>query len=218
MKQCTKCKENKEEFEFNKTKNNKSGLTAQCKICLRKRAKNYRTENSKKFKETRKKYYYNNTDKMKLYSIKSVIKQKDNKVLYDIEYRANNKEKIAAYKKKWEKERKDDPIFKIKKNLRRRVHHALKGTRKSDNTFILIGCTAKFFRDYIEKQFSNEMTWDNYGSFWHIDHIIPCYTFDLTLEEEQRKCFHYSNQRPLLAIENLKRPKKNLKYEKEFNN
>ena len=47
---------------------------------------------------------------------------------------------------------------------------------------------------------------DNYGK-WHIDHIIECHRFDLTKPEEQRKCFHYSNQRPLWAIDNLSRKK-----------
>jgi ribosomal protein L40E len=41
-----------------------------------------------------------------------------------------------------------------------------------------------------------------------MDHIIPCISFDLTKEEEQRKCFHYTNLRPLWAVDNLKRPKK----------
>ena len=44
------------------------------------------------------------------------------------------------------------------------------------------------------------MTWDNYGGYWHIDHIIPCCRFDLTKEEEQLKCFHYTNLQPLFAV------------------
>lgn len=40
------------------------------------------------------------------------------------------------------------------------------------------------------------MSWDNYGE-WEIDHIIPCDSFDLTKEEEQKRCFHFSNLQPL---------------------
>ena len=45
------------------------------------------------------------------------------------------------------------------------------------------------------------MTWKNYGE-WHIDHIKPCSKFNLTDEEEQKKCFNYKNLQPLWASEN----------------
>jgi hypothetical protein len=53
------------------------------------------------------------------------------------------------------------------------------------------------------------MSWDNYGiAGWHIDHIKPCCTFDLTDLEQQKQCFHYTNLRPLWAKDNLRRPKR----------
>ena len=97
-------------------------------------------------------------------------------------------------------------MIKIKRNLRRRVHHAIRGNYKSDNTFNLIGCSPMFFKEYIESLFTDDMSWDNYGE-WHIDHIVECFRFDLSLEEEQRKCFHYTNQRPLWGKDNLSRPR-----------
>ena len=54
--------------------------------------------------------------------------------------------------------------------------------------------------------FSISMNWKNYGfKGWHIDHIIPCCKFDLSKENEQRKCFHYTNLNPMWAIDNLKK-------------
>ena len=41
------------------------------------------------------------------------------------------------------------------------------------------------------------MSWDNYGSAWHIDHIRPCSSFDFSDPEQQKKCFHFSNLQPL---------------------
>jgi len=48
------------------------------------------------------------------------------------------------------------------------------------------------------------MNWENQGE-WHVDHIRPICSFDMTIEEEQIKCFHYSNLQPLWAEDNLKK-------------
>jgi hypothetical protein len=47
------------------------------------------------------------------------------------------------------------------------------------------------------------MNWNNHGPIWHIDHIIPCKAFDLTIPEQQRQCFHYTNLQPMFAMANL---------------
>ena len=134
--------------------------------------------------------------------------QKQAKQSYDKLYRAENKQRIAQYKKEWQFKHKDDPELKIKRNLRRRIHHVLNGVSKSASTLTLLGCSFEQFKQYIESRFTKGMTWDNYGpNGWHIDHIKPCHTFDLTDPKQQRECFHYSNQRPLWAKENLSRPR-----------
>ena len=51
------------------------------------------------------------------------------------------------------------------------------------------------------------MSWDNYGSYWDIDHIIPCASFNLDNLEEQKKCFIFTNTRPLSKIENQRKNK-----------
>ena len=68
----------------------------------------------------------------------------------------------------------------------------------------MLGCSIEFFMEYIEKQFKSGMTWQNYGA-WHVDHVRPCASFDLTDHEQQKICFHYSNLQPLWAVDNLKK-------------
>jgi len=97
--------------------------------------------------------------------------------------------------------RKTDLTFRILCALRSRTRLAIKSqkTIKTSTTHILIGCSIEFFKEYIESKFLPTMTWENYGKYWHIDHIVPCYYFDLLKEEEQKRCFHYTNLQPLFA-------------------
>jgi len=85
-------------------------------------------------------------------------------------------------------------------NLRSRLRAAV--LYKSNSTLVLVGCSIEFLMGWLEKSFTEGMTWNNYGE-WHIDHIIPCAAFDLTIEENQMKCFHYTNLQPLWAIDNI---------------
>ena len=88
-----------------------------------------------------------------------------------------------------------------------RVRTALRNTNalKSAKTVVLIGCSWAELKQHLENQFSGEMCWENHGSYWHIDHKQPCAGFDLTIESEQKKCFHYSNLQPLEKSENFRK-------------
>ncbi len=206
MKTCTKCKVNKDFSEFPVNNRYKSGLDARCKLCRNEYNNTHRADNIISYRKTRKNHYDNNIIKMREDKKKYYAANKSKKSKYDITYRKANSLRIKEYKKAWELLQKDNPIFKIKRNLRRRLHHALNGNRKADKTFELIGCSPEFFKDYITKLFVEGMSWNNYGG-WHIDHIKPCFTFDLSDPEQQKACFHYSNQRPLWKTDNLKRPR-----------
>lgn len=95
------------------------------------------------------------------------------------------------------------PSKRIEDALRVRVYNALKGkTKKSTSTEELLGCTFEQARLHIELQFQDGMSWDNYPD-WHIDHITPCASFDLTDPVQQRLCFNYKNLQPLWAKDNL---------------
>jgi hypothetical protein len=99
--------------------------------------------------------------------------------------------------------RKTDPQFKIKQLLRGRYLDALKRhtsggkVNKSHSAIDLIGCTIDEYVEYLENLFYPEMTWENHGTVWEIDHIKPCDAFNLIDPDEQKTCFHYSNTTPL---------------------
>ena len=98
-------------------------------------------------------------------------------------------------------------IRRFKTNLRSRVSHAWSRNSKSASTETLVGCSMDELRDHLESQFTDGMTWDNYGE-WHVDHIKPCSMFDFSVDSHQFECFHYTNMQPLWAIDNYKKGNK----------
>ena len=62
---------------------------------------------------------------------------------------------------------------------------------------------------HLERQFTQGMTKENHGKYgWHVDHIKPCSSFDLSDIEQQKLCFHYTNLQPLWAKDNIKKSNK----------
>jgi hypothetical protein len=175
---------------------NKEKILLRCK-------KNYIKNKERILKKSRE-YYQKNK--------KIINKRKRN---YQKLYCSRNKEKILKWAKKARMKRRDkfnkyirdrlktDINFKLRKTIRARIRLALKNDKKRSKTLKLLGVnniiTAK---KHLEKLFKPRMTWKNHGK-WHIDHIIPCSSFDLTKASEQRECFHYTNLQPLWASENL---------------
>ena len=84
--------------------------------------------------------------------------------------------------------------YRIKKSLAARLRTVLV---KNDSTMNYIGCNIQYLREWFEYNFMSEMNWDNYASYWSIDHIIPTCKFDLTLEDEKFKCCNWSNLMPV---------------------
>jgi hypothetical protein len=229
MKICNKCKLEKEKTEFYKDLAKQDSLSTVCKSCKKEQQtqnkeklkqynkkyfSSYYQKNSERLKEYQKKYREQNKDKIfekkKRYWQREEIKEKKRK--YDKIYREKNQEQIKKKKLEYFNERRQSDInFKILTNLRGRIKNAINKQygEKAKKTIELLGCSIEECRKHIESLFQPGMTWDNYGKFgWHIDHILPCASFDLTKIEEQKKCFHYTNLQPLWAEDNLKKSDK----------
>ena len=201
---CSKCKEVKDICDFGKDKTRKGGHSYLCKSCLIKKSFDYRKNNREKVLNSYKDYRKKNRDKIKE-SRKEYTKNNYSKIS---EYRKKHYAENKEYYLKWEKEkRKSDPLFKLSGNMRKRINSFVKLTKftKKTKTFDLVGCDPIFLKNYLEKKFTDGMSWENYGK-WHIDHIIPLSS--AKTEDEVCKLCHYTNLQPLWSEDNLKKGSK----------
>lgn len=181
---CCTCKIEKDQALFSKRTKSKDGLRERCKECDKIQCL--------KLRDHKKKY-------SKLYRAKNRDRIKQSKHDYYI----NNKQKCRNRMREYEKNRyHNDIFFRLKLNLRSRINLAIKNGYKSATTEELLGCSIEFLISFLESKFKEGMSWEN-RELWHIDHILPCSSFDLSDPEQQKLCFHYTNLQPLWAEENL---------------
>lgn len=125
-------------------------------------------------------------------------------------YRKRHREWMKEWNRKNYKEiyakRRKRPYEKLSASMRTRIRGVLKLGYKSASTEEMLGCTTKDLQKHLESKFTKGMTWGNYGfRGWHVDHIIPLSSFDLSKEKQRKKAFHYTNLQPLWAKDNLKK-------------
>jgi len=194
MKRCTKCKKEKSLEEFRIRKDGKFGRTSQCRICMNIYGKEYSSRYHVKIRKSiqGKEWKEKNKD---------YCRQRSLKYYYD------NKAHVLEYMKK----RKENSIqYKLTCILRDRLYKAIKGNYKSGSAVRDLGCSMKFFKKYLQSKFylrsktDEIMTWSNHTrKGWHIDHIRPLSSFDLTNRQQFLRACHYTNLQPLWAEENF---------------
>jgi hypothetical protein len=111
--------------------------------------------------------------------------------------------KVLIRLRKWQSEKTNNDLnYKIKISLRTRLHHAIKTGAKAGSAVRDLGCSIPEFKSHIEAQFQPGMTWENWGD-WHLDHIKPLSSFDLTDRDQFLVACHYTNYQPLWAADNF---------------
>jgi hypothetical protein len=164
-------------------------------------------------KEYRRQYYLKNKERTlavnKLWSKNNIEKKRS---IWRTYYYKNSK-KLNQIKIKYRNELyAKDPYFRLYTCIRTRINKVIKNNIKCKKTLNLLGIpNVKFLKKYLESKFKDGMTWEKRGLI-HIDHIIPCASFDLKDPKQQAKCFHYTNLQPLWAKENLSKGAKILKF------
>ena len=225
QKLCKRCNITHNIDNFYKDKTKKSGYSQYCKCCSKKCK--YTKNKSKEVLLENVEIYYKKCSKCKVEKICSLFKI-NNKAIdkrYNIcidcqpksqltiekqreywrKYEINNKEKR---REKWKKDG-QNLNRKIKSRLSVRLREICKSFRQNKNskTYDYLGCSREFFLKWIEFQFDSNINWENFKD-WHIDHVVPCSSFNLQNEEDLYKCFNWTNLRPVLANENLMKGKK----------
>lgn len=119
-------------------------------------------------------------------------------------YQKNKKHANEVKRKRRAARRKEDPLYAFECNIRSLVSQSFRdrGYSKKSKTKDIIGCDLSFFKIHIESQFVDGMNWLNRGQ-WHIDHIIPLAS--AKSQEDIVRLNHYTNLRPLWALDNLKK-------------
>ena len=157
-------------------------------------------ENRKLINERNREYQEANRDKLNEQKREYNKTHKEERKARDKSNREYNRQRENEYRRN---RYANDPEFRILLSCRTRIRKALEGIGdKVAPTKELIGCSTEDLKKHLESQFVEGMSWDNYGE-WHIDHIKPCASYDLTDPEEQKACFHYENMQPLWAFDNL---------------
>lgn len=175
---------------FYNSSHSASGLGYSCKECSRSAANKFNFNNNELVNKKRRDRY------AKLSPEEKKIK--------------NRKETLRRGSRKESRRHKykNDINFRLRMCLSSRLTDALKrkNNKKFSKTVNMLGASISFVKKYLESQFTEGMTWDKYGygdNKFHIDHIIPCSAFDLSIEENQKICFNWVNLKPSWHTDNL---------------
>lgn len=181
-----------------------------CKPCDNKRRNESKIIHKTNIKIQHQVYYEKNKDKIKEYYKEHYINNKDNYLKNNQKWRNENKIDLNI---KAKIRNKTDENYRLKKALRSRLHKCIK---KNKLTMKYIDCDLDFFKKWLSFNFNENMSFENYGPYWHLDHVLPCSKFNFENEDDISKCFIWYNIQPLEGILNMS--KHNNINEQEFMN
>ena len=196
---CINCQEQKisKDFYFKNKKTERYDTT--CKTCRKTDAISWHQDNRDKSIENKKNWHITNRDdslqKMKANHRRRMESDPEKERECRRRWNRLNREQINTRRRE---RYNTDVNFKISMTLRGGCSRIIKRSNKKHcKTMDLLDCSVKFVREWLESQFTEDMTWENHASYWEIDHFLPVACFDLSNLEEQMKCFHWTNLQPL---------------------
>ena len=159
--------------------------------------------------------YSNHKDRVKHINKKSYVCNKEKRNSASQKWAEQNRERSNAIKQNWKIRNRDrhlqmardyvktkrlDPIYRMSCAVSLGIWKSLKNKKNGSNWQNLVNFSLDELKVHLEKKFTQEMNWENYGTMWHIDHIKPkskCNSFEETWD--------INNLQPLDAKENLRK-------------
>lgn len=205
---------------FYKDKKGKGGLAQTCKTCTKERAKKWIKENKERKKAYDIGYAKKNAASIKEYQKEYREKNKEYASEYNLRYRRLNSDSLKKKAKKYNSNplikarrnslnlnrKKHDAKYRLTSNVRSMISSALRGKK---GALRHVSWSIDDLKTHLEKQFTQGMSWDNYGE-WHIDHILPICSFkyESQYDAEFKHCWSLSNLMPLWAKDNCSKQSK----------
>lgn len=152
---CYECKRSQVKRDYNKHK--------QRVICTNSRSN---IKNKDRVKATKNKWIKENREKSNLYKIK---------------YKIRNRKKYLKYCREYQKNKRKDPFYRVNRAMSKAIWSWLKSGKGYRRWESLVDFTMEELIERFESLFKPDMTWDNYGSLWSVDHIKPqslCSSFE----------------------------------------
>lgn len=205
LKTCSNCNVEKQLSEFSISPANKCGFYSWCLVCSRKK------DNDRK--KIRKEYTQTDIKNCsQCNKSKNILKNYSKKIGTQDGYSNICKECNKKYRQSISKELYQKKKHKLNTNIQYKLAERIRGRLrillgdikvKKPKTEKLIGCSLDYFINHLNKSFYEEITFENYGTVWHLDHIIPCDWFNLTDINQLNACTHYTNLQALIINDNL---------------
>lgn len=197
IKCCAKCGIEKLRKDFNKHKANCDGLQSYCKLCQQVLVKAWRENHPEQLKQNQEQYRETHREKRRE---------------YNRQWRQQNRDYWRGY----QNERlRTDMNYRLHNYISRAIRKAIRKDHQS--TFDILGYSMDDLRQHLESLFQPGMSWQNYGTHWHIDHVVPKSWFKLDAETgldeyELKWCWSLRNLQPMWMEENLKKKDRHISH------
>ncbi len=159
-------------------------------ICLKCVKKQWEHNNPKNASERERKWLQKNPEYMKKYARSPRVRRR-----------------ISLYFKQL---RKENPKIRLDQNMANLIGYSLRGKKAGKRWEFLVDYVLKDLMEHLESQFDDKMNWNNYGNYWHVDHILPRSSFQYNSSDdpEFKRCWALKNLQPLEKTANLRKNNK----------